>query len=93
MATGNSFEVQKVGVFSPHPKELQALGTGEVGFVIANIKELTETKVGDTITDTRHPTARPLPGFKVVRPMVFAASTRSPPTSIPSCGRRSTSSG
>ena len=72
MATGNSFEVQKVGVFSPHPKELQALGTGEVGFVIANIKELTETKVGDTITDTRHPAARPLPGFKVVRPMVFA---------------------
>jgi len=72
MATGNSFEVQKVGVFSPHPQELQALGTGEVGFVIANIKELTETKVGDTITDTRDPTARPLPGFKVVRPMVFA---------------------
>jgi GTP-binding protein LepA len=72
MATGNSFEVQKVGVFSPHPKEVPALGTGEVGFVIANIKELTETKVGDTITDTRHPAARPLPGFKVVRPMVFA---------------------
>jgi len=72
MATGNSFEVQKVGVFSPHPKELPALGTGEVGFVIANIKELTETKVGDTITDTRHPAAGPLPGFKVVRPMVFA---------------------
>ncbi|MBW6502652.1 translation elongation factor 4 [bacterium] len=72
MATGNSFEVQKVGVFSPHPKEVPALGTGEVGFVIANIKELTETKVGDTITDTRHPAAGPLPGFKVVRPMVFA---------------------
>jgi GTP-binding protein LepA len=72
MATGNSFEVQKVGVFSPHPKELPALGTGEVGFVIANIKELTETKVGDTITDTRRPAAGPLPGFKVVRPMVFA---------------------
>jgi GTP-binding protein LepA len=72
MATGNSFEVQKVGVFSPHPKELPVLGTGEVGFVIANIKELTETKVGDTITDTRRPAAGPLPGFKVVRPMVFA---------------------
>ncbi|MBP2685338.1 MAG: elongation factor 4 [Deltaproteobacteria bacterium] len=72
MATGNSFEVQKVGVFSPHPKELPALGTGEVGFVIANIKELTETKVGDTITDARRPAAGPLPGFKVVRPMVFA---------------------
>jgi GTP-binding protein LepA len=72
MATGNSFEVQKVGVFSPHPQEVERLGTGEVGFVIANIKELTETKVGDTITDARRPAAMPLPGFKVVRPMVFA---------------------
>ncbi|HWS14564.1 MAG TPA: translation elongation factor 4 [Candidatus Methylomirabilis sp.] len=72
MATGNTFEVQKVGVFSPHPEELPVLGTGEVGFVIANIKELTETKVGDTITDARRPASQPLPGFKVVRPMVFA---------------------
>jgi GTP-binding protein LepA len=72
MATGNSFEVQKVGVFSPHPQEVDRLGTGEVGFVIANLKELTETKVGDTITDARRPAAMPLPGFKVVRPMVFA---------------------
>ena len=72
MATGNSFEVQKVGVFSPHPQEVDLLGTGEVGFVIANVKELTETKVGDTITDSRRPAVAPLPGFKVVRPMVFA---------------------
>jgi GTP-binding protein LepA len=72
MATGNSFEVQKVGVFSPHPQEVEFLGTGAVGFVIANVKELTETKVGDTITDARRPAAMPLPGFKVVRPMVFA---------------------
>ncbi len=72
MATGNSFEVQKVGVFSPHPVEVERLGTGEVGFVIANIKDLTETKVGDTITDARTPASVPLPGFKVVRPMVFA---------------------
>jgi GTP-binding protein LepA len=72
MATGNSFEVQKVGVFSPHPQEVDRLGTGEVGFVIANVKEVTETKVGDTITDARRPAAMPLPGFKVVRPMVFA---------------------
>jgi len=80
--TGNSFEVQKVGVFSPHPEELQALGTGEVGFVIANIKELTETKWRH---DHRHaPSNREAaPGFKVVRPMVFAASTPSLPTSIP----------
>jgi GTP-binding protein LepA len=72
MATGRSFEVQKVGVFSPHSKEVERLGTGEVGFVIANIKDLTETKVGDTITDARNPAATPMPGFKVVRPMVFA---------------------
>jgi GTP-binding protein LepA len=72
MSTGNSFEVQKVGVFSPHAVEVDSLGTGEVGFIIANVKELTETKVGDTITDARCPATTPLPGFKVVRPMVFA---------------------
>ncbi len=72
MSTGNVFEIQKVGVFSPHPKEVDALGPGEVGFVIANIKDLTETKIGDTITDARNRAAVPLPGFKVVRPMVFA---------------------
>src|SRR3972149_6551091 len=72
MSTGNVFEVQKVGVFCPHPKEVESLGPGEVGFVIANIKDLKETKVGDTITDARKRAAVPLPGFKVVRPMVFA---------------------
>ncbi len=72
MATGNAFEVQKVGVFSPHATEVACLGPGEVGFVIANIKEVRETKVGDTITDARRPAAVPLAGFKVVRPMVFA---------------------
>ncbi len=72
MSTGNVFEVQKVGVFCPHPKEVPSLGPGEVGFVIANIKELNETKIGDTITDARNRAMRPLPGFKVVRPMVFA---------------------
>jgi len=72
MATGRTFEVQKVGVFSPHPAEVDSLGPGEVGFVIANIKDVKETKVGDTVTDARTPAATPLPGFKVVRPMVFA---------------------
>jgi GTP-binding protein LepA len=72
MSTGRAFEVQKVGVFSPHSQEVDRLGAGEVGFVIANIKDLTETKVGDTITDARNPAAVPMPGFKVVRPMVFA---------------------
>ena len=72
MSTGNVFEIQKVGVFCPHPKEVDALGPGEVGFVIANIKDLTETKIGDTITDAKNRATMPLPGFKVVRPMVFA---------------------
>src|SRR3990170_1708017 len=72
MSTGRAFEIQKVGVFSPHPKEGESLGPGEVGFVIANIKDLNETKVGDTITDAKRPAAVPLPGFQVTRPMVFA---------------------
>jgi GTP-binding protein LepA len=72
MSTGNAFEIQKVGVFCPHPKEIDSLGPGDVGFVIANIKDLKETKIGDTITDARNRAAVPLPGFKVVRPMVFA---------------------
>jgi GTP-binding protein LepA len=72
MSTGRTFEIQKVGVFSPHPKEVEKLGPGEVGFVIANIKDVGETKVGDTITDAKRPALVPLPGFKVIRPMVFA---------------------
>ncbi len=72
MSTGRSFEIQKVGVFDPHPSLVGSLGPGEVGFVIGNIKEVRETKVGDTITDEKNPAAVPLPGFKVVRPMVFA---------------------
>ncbi|HEY5996449.1 MAG TPA: GTP-binding protein [Candidatus Deferrimicrobiaceae bacterium] len=72
MATGNVNEVQKVGVFRPHPAEVASLGPGEVGFLIANIKELRETKVGDTITDARRPASVAMPGFKEVRPMVFA---------------------
>jgi GTP-binding protein LepA len=72
MQTGNVNEVQKVGVFRPHAAEVDALGPGEVGFLIANIKELRETKVGDTITDARRPASVALPGFKEVRPMVFA---------------------
>jgi GTP-binding protein LepA len=72
MATGNSYEIQKVGVFCPHATEIGSLGPGEVGFVIAGIKDVVETKIGDTITDARNPAASALPGFKVVRPMVFA---------------------
>ncbi|HLA51177.1 MAG TPA: translation elongation factor 4, partial [Thermodesulfobacteriota bacterium] len=69
---GKVFEVDKVGVFAPNPVEIKELSPGEVGFVIAGIKEVGETKIGDTITDAVHPTDDPLPGFKTVKPMVFS---------------------
>jgi GTP-binding protein LepA len=72
MAGGKSYEVLRVGVFNPRPQETDSLGPGEVGFVMAGIKEVHETKIGDTITDAARPTAQPLPGFKAVKPMVFS---------------------
>lgn len=71
LATQKDFEVLAVGAFTPHPVELDELSVGEVGFVIANIKLVADTKVGDTITEADRPAAA-LPGFKVVKPMVFA---------------------
>ena len=72
MALGNDYEVEQVGIFSPKPTIVDGLGVGEVGFVIAGIKRVSEAKIGDTITDTARPTATPFPGFKELRPMVFA---------------------
>jgi GTP-binding protein LepA len=71
LATSKDFEVQSVGAFAPHPVELDTLSVGEVGFVIANIKQVSDTKIGDTITSSEAP-ATPLAGFKNVKPMVFA---------------------
>src|SRR5215470_11847963 len=71
LATQKDFEVLAVGAFSPHPSELETLSVGEVGFVIANIKQVADTKIGDTITESERP-APALPGFKNVKPMVFA---------------------
>ena len=71
MATA-TFDVDKVGVFAPGPKEIDSLGVGEVGFVIANIKEVKETNVGDTITDALNPTDEPFPGYKAAKSMVFS---------------------
>ena len=59
-------------MFAPRPLAVSALGPGEVGFVMANIKTVTEARVGDTITDAERPTRQPLPGFKEVKPMVFS---------------------
>jgi GTP-binding protein LepA len=71
LATQKDYEVLSVGAFSPHPTQLDELSVGEVGFVIANIKQVADTKIGDTITESERP-APALPGFKHVKPMVFA---------------------
>jgi GTP-binding protein LepA len=72
MQTGGIYEVNKVGAFSPHPIELQNLAAGEVGFVIAGIKVVEDAKVGDTLTHHHQPAAKALPGYQVVKPMVFS---------------------
>jgi GTP-binding protein LepA len=72
MASGGTYQVEQVGVFTPKPLEVQSLTAGEVGFVVAGIKKISDTKIGDTLTDERHPAERPLPGFQEVKPMVFA---------------------
>ncbi len=72
MQTGGIYEVNKVGAFSPHPVELTNLAAGEVGFVIAGIKVVEDAKVGDTLTHHHQPAAKALPGYQVVKPMVFS---------------------
>lgn len=72
MASGKEFEVQKVGVARPEPTEVDCLGPGEVGFLTAAIKDVRDSKIGDTLTEARRPAAEPLPGFFEARPMVFA---------------------
>ena len=72
MAQGRECEIEQVGVFSPKPVETDALGVGEVGFVIAGIKRVGDARIGDTLTGARHRTASPFPGFRELKPMVFA---------------------
>jgi GTP-binding protein LepA len=72
MATGSQQLVEQVGVFTPRSVQLQQLTAGQVGFIIAGIKELTAAKVGDTVTLAQKPAPTPLPGFKEVQPQVFA---------------------
>jgi GTP-binding protein LepA len=71
MGTDAAYEVDRVGVFTPKMQEADALGPGEIGFLTASIKEVADTRVGDTITDERKPTAAPLPGFRPAVPVVF----------------------
>jgi GTP-binding protein LepA len=72
MAVGEDFEVDSIGVFSPKAMPVDELGVGEVGYVVANIKRVADAKIGDTLTETARPTPEPFPGFKELKPMVFA---------------------
>jgi GTP-binding protein LepA len=72
MATAQDYPVESIGVFSPKPLPVDELGPGEVGFLTANIKNVRDARIGDTITETARQTSQPLPGFKELKPMVFA---------------------
>ena len=71
MGTGAAHPVDRVGVFSPKPVVIDALGPGEVGFITAGIKDIADAQVGDTITDDKRPADHPLPGFRPSQPVVF----------------------
>ena len=72
MAQGQDYEIEELGVFSPKPVVVPELAVGEVGWVIAGIKTVSDAQIGDTITETAQPTAHPCAGFTEVKPMVFA---------------------
>jgi GTP-binding protein LepA len=72
MITGGTYDIEDLGVFSPKAEPRDTLSVGEVGFVIANIKKISDCQIGDTLTDDKIPTTQPFPGFREVKPMVFA---------------------
>jgi GTP-binding protein LepA len=72
MAAGTRFEAQELGFFSPTRRPVETLTAGEVGYVITGLKDVSRVRVGDTLTSERRPAAGPLPGYKDVKPMVFA---------------------
>ena len=71
MSTNEDYIVEKVGVFTPKPKDIEELNSGEIGFIITGIKNLSDTKVGDTICEFLNPIKEALPGFKPSKPVVF----------------------
>ncbi|HEY7148824.1 MAG TPA: translation elongation factor 4 [Gaiellaceae bacterium] len=73
MAQGTRFETEEVGFFSPTMKAADSLGAGEVGYVVTGLKDVAKLRVGDTLTSQANPASEPLPGYKDVKPMVFAA--------------------
>src|SRR6516162_2271455 len=71
-SNGQTFDVETLGVLTPKPVEIEEVSAGEVGFMIANIKNVADSKIGDTITDDSRPAIEALPGFQEIKPMVFA---------------------
>ena len=71
MSTNQDYTVEKVGVFTPKAKDINELNSGEIGFIITGIKNLSDTKVGDTVCDANNPLLKALPGFKPSKPVVF----------------------
>jgi GTP-binding protein LepA len=72
MALGTRFEAQEIGFFSPTMRPVEMLAAGDVGYVVTGLKDVSELRVGDTITSERNPASEPVPGYKEVKPMVFA---------------------
>jgi GTP-binding protein LepA len=72
MAEKQDYDAEQLGIFTPKAAPVDELGVGEVGFLVANVKKISDAKIGDTITETARPTLEPFPGFKELKPMVFA---------------------
>jgi len=71
MSNNSKHDVEKVGIFTPKPVDINEIGPGEIGFIVTGIKDLSDTKVGDTITTVKNPTTKALAGFKPSKPVVF----------------------
>jgi GTP-binding protein LepA len=72
MITGGAYDVEEIGIFSPKPSPRSDLSVGEVGYIIANIKKISDCQIGDTVTEERNRAPEPLPGFREIKSMVFA---------------------
>src|SRR5262249_46603341 len=72
MAEAQDYDAEQLGIFTPKAVTVEELGVGEVGFLVANVKKISDAKIGDTVTESARPTLEPFPGFKELKPMVFA---------------------